>query len=988
MNVAQRSFAGGEIAPALYARTDQVKYATGLRTCRNLIVQRHGGVANRPGTHYVATLADPTKPGRLVRFVFNREETYVLAMSERLVRFFTDGAAVTVPSGLALPWATLTNYVAGDLVLHSLDTYYCQRSHTSAAETEPGLGALWGSEWHQLPTTELGTIYEIPTPYAAADLAEVNTVQSADVLTVVHPRFPPHHLKRAGHTRWTIAPVVFGPTIAAPTSVTVTGGVAGADTTYAVTALRAGSGEESMPTFTTATAKKPDATTPVVLSWPQVPSASSYLVYRATDGSTFGLIGTSAGTSLPAADSSWDTGSATASGSGTGGVTTTGQARNTLDLASGRAVDGRYTVSCEIEARVTAGSLDGTDRIRFAAEAYYSRDGEARVFAGTTEVLTDLGRKTASVTVVVPAQVPYESLVLDLVSDLTIYDPASSWTATVTGTAVVWKGTRTGLDDPGLVADYATSPPENRTSFAGTNEYPATTGYYQQRQLFASSASEVERVWASRIGAYTNFTRSTPLRDDDSLSFVLASREVSTVHHLVDLGQLLIFTLAGEWVVQGDAAGALTPSSINARLYSQNGAHPRFTPQIIDATALYVEARGNRVRDLRPDPIAGFQGNDLTIFAAHLFQGVTLVDWALQRVPNSVVWAVRSDGMLLGLTYIPEQALWGWHRHDTDGTVENVVAVSEGMEDALYLLVRRTVQGSDVRYLERMATRVVAEERDGCFMDSALTYDGRNETATTVTVAGGTSWGVGESLTLSSSEPIFDATTDVGHAIQATAADGTVVSWRLTAVASPVAATVESDRTVPADLRGKATLAWARAVDSLGGLEHLEGKAVSILADGVVVASPGNPAYPSYVVTAGRVSLPATAAVVHVGLPYLSDLETLDMDTPQGPSTKETSALVTSISLALEATRGVWAGARLPEASASDQTWGLTEYTARTSEPYGTPPRAVSATVRLPIAGTWTRTGRIAVRQVDPLPLTVLAVMPTGFLPLARTSGP
>ena len=76
--ISQRSLAGGEITPALYARVDQVKYATGVKTCRNFIVLRHGGVANRPGGGFVCEVENSAELVKLIEFVFNTEQTYIL----------------------------------------------------------------------------------------------------------------------------------------------------------------------------------------------------------------------------------------------------------------------------------------------------------------------------------------------------------------------------------------------------------------------------------------------------------------------------------------------------------------------------------------------------------------------------------------------------------------------------------------------------------------------------------------------------------------------------------------------------------------------------------------------------------------------------------------------------------------------------------------------------------------------------------------------
>jgi hypothetical protein len=184
-NVVQRSFAAGELAPELYARTDQVKYATGLRTCRNFLVQKHGGVANRPGTRFIAEVKDSSKAVRLLRFVFNASQTYVLELGDHYARFYQNGGRVTVAGVPA--WSNATNYVIGDLVVSGGVNYYCVQAHINHVPPN-------ATYWYALT----GVIYEIPTPWGTADLPDLDYAQSADVVTLVHPSYPPQELKRFG----------------------------------------------------------------------------------------------------------------------------------------------------------------------------------------------------------------------------------------------------------------------------------------------------------------------------------------------------------------------------------------------------------------------------------------------------------------------------------------------------------------------------------------------------------------------------------------------------------------------------------------------------------------------------------------------------------------------------------------------------------------------------------------------------------------------
>lgn len=921
-SVAMRSFAGGEIAPALYARTDLVKYATGLRTCRNFLVQRQGGLANRPGTVYVAS----TKSNgvvRLVKFVFNDEQTYVLEFGNLYVRFFQDGAPV-----------------------------------------------ISGS-----------TPYEIVSPYSTAHLSDLQVVQSADVMTIVHPSYAPRELRRLGHTNWAFSVIAIGPEITAPTGLGLSGGVAGTIRYYAVTTVSSSTSEESLPASVSATNRVPDAATPTVVSWTPVTGALEYNVFRSTDGTTYGFIGTGGGTPQSYTDTTWvSTGTIT---SNTPGVlaTSAGQARNDglVAAAGDRATDGKYRVIATHNLSITG----GTSNVSYStARIYYRRGAETRVLAHTASPLIQVGPGTAAVTIDQTIDIPdngYTALEIDITVDIILATGATSGTATVTGTSVGWTKGATGFSDTNITPDFTQSPPTQQSLFATAENYPSVVGYSQQRRLFAATNTQPETTWASQPALPANFATSFPGQDDDMVSWTLAGRQVNQVRHLVDLGTLLSLTSNGIYVIEGDSTGILRPTAVNPRRISAHGANA-LPPVEIGDSALFVQARGTKIRDLRPDAVTGdgYQGNDLTIMAAHLFDGYTISDWDYAEEPNSIVWVVRSDGTLLGLTYIREHDVWGWHRHDTDGVIENVCVVPEGAEDRVYLVVRRTIGGATVRYVERLASRTLGDIKDAIFLDSALSYDGRNTGTETMGLTGGVLWDTGEQLTVTRSVGGFTAG-DVGNAIHFTAADGTTLRVTLESYTSGTVMLGRANRTVPPDLRGSTTTNWARAVDTFSGLTHLEGKTVSVFGDGYVVASPNNAAYTTVTVSGGSVTLDGNYAVVHIGLPYTSDMETLDIDAPGGSSIKDKKLLVKTVGLMLEATRGLFLGTKPPTSDTADPIEGL--YEMREDEDTAdddAPPSLITDYNEVRTEATFNRNGRVFVRQIDPIPATILAAIPQG----------
>lgn len=761
--IAQRSLAGGELAPALYARSDQTKYATGLRTCRNFMVMRAGGITNRPGTMFVCEQGVSATRGRLAKFVFNASQTYVLLFESAAMRVIQNGALL---------------------------------------ESSPGVP------------------FVVSTPYATADLPLLKFSQSGDIITITHRNYPPIELSRTGHTAWALNLLVTAPLQVAPTSLTNSGAAGPGASVWVVTAVNAVTLEESLQSALTSSTDLPTTGAPITVSWAAAAGAGQYNVYRQINGIN-GFIG----------------------------------------------------------------------------------------IAGATSFV-----------------------------------------------------------DNGIAPDTSSTPPMARTPFVGGTNYPATSGYWQQRHMFGNTVADPETLWGSKSANFRNFSISSPLQDDDAVTFTLAGSQVQAVQHILSLGQLIVLTDSGEWVIQGDGDGVLRPNAINAKQEGYTGASP-VQPIVIGNNAIYIQARGNIVHDLRYElQSQGYTGKDLSVFSSHLFEGRTLQFMDYQQVPNSIAWLIRDDGTLLGLTYLREHEIWGWHRHDTDGVFEDVVCVPEGNEDAVYVIVKRTINGVIRRYVERFYTRRVTDVTvDARFVDCGLSYDGRNtHSGMTMILTGGTTWQHGEDLMITASTGFFSGG-DVGNAIVLKqGADKVMVM--LTSYTSPTIMHCNPVSTVPPLLRSLGTTVWSRAVDDLSGLGHLEGKHVSILADGNVIANGVDT--PLFTVTGGALSpsLSRPYSVIHVGLPYVSDIETLDLDPAGGQeSLRGKPKLAHNVILAVQDTRGMFVGQDFDH---------LLEAKPGRFGPVGVPISPTTGNIDVAISSTWNDNGRIVARQKDPLPATILAVVP------------
>ena len=278
--------------------------------------------------------------------------------------------------------------------------------------------------------------------------------------------------------------------------------------------------------------------------------------------------------------------------------------------------------------------------------------------------------------------------------------------------------------DDNITANVGKTPPITNNPFSGAGLYPGAVSYFEQRRCFAGSTNEPQNIRMTRSGTESNLSYSIPSRDDDSINVRVAAREANTIRHIVPLQNLVLLTGSAEWRVTSVNSDAITPTSISVKPQSFIGAN-NAQPIIVNNNIIYAASRGGHLREMAyAFQSGGYITGDLSLRAPHLFNGYDVQDIAYAKAPYPIVWAISTSGKLLGFTYVPEQQVGAWHQHDTDGTFESCCVVAEGTEDFLYLVVRRYINGSWTRYVERMASRNFATPADAYFVDSGSTYSG------------------------------------------------------------------------------------------------------------------------------------------------------------------------------------------------------------------------------------------------------------------------
>lgn len=255
------------------------------------------------------------------------------------------------------------------------------------------------------------------------------------------------------------------------------------------------------------------------------------------------------------------------------------------------------------------------------------------------------------------------------------------------------------------------------SSWNDDNGYPKMACFFQDRLVLAATKKEPYSIWMSRTGDYPNFGIEKVdggITDDSAIKADLITRNGFEILHLVPAKDLVILTTGNEWIIEG--ASVITPAKINPRPQTMRGSNS-CPPQHIGNRVVHVQRSGKTVRDLGYQYDAdNYNGDDLTLLATHLTEGHKLVSSAYIQEPNSTLYYVRDDGVLLSLAFIKEQNVFAWSHHTTDGKYKKVVSIPNGASDVLYV----TVERDGKTYIERFNPNLEA----AVYMDSYITGSG------------------------------------------------------------------------------------------------------------------------------------------------------------------------------------------------------------------------------------------------------------------------
>lgn len=511
-------------------------------------------------------------------------------------------------------------------------------------------------------------------------------------------------------------------------------------------------------------------------------------------------------------------------------------------------------------------------------------------------------------------------------------------------------------------------------TWSETTGYPQAVTFHEDRLFLGGPTEYPQRLDGSRSGDYENFAPSDTdgtITDSHAVAFTFNANDVNVIRWFSpDEKGLLVGTVGGEWVVRPSTQSeALSATNVNAKQATSVGS-ANIEPVRSGKGTIFVQRAARKVREMSYFfDVDGFRSPDVSLLSEHITDP-GIVELSYQKTPQSIVWLVRSDGTLLGMTYERdlENLKVGWHRHTLGGTgnaagdaaeVESVAVIpsADGTRDEAWVAVKRYINGATVRYVEYI-TKIFEDsdlQRDAFFVDCGLTYDNP------LTISGATS--ANPVVITSTAHGLSD-----GDKILITGVKGmTELNGNTYLIANSTSNTFELTDLSGTDIDGSAFTTYVSGgearelVSTISGLTHLEGETIGVMADGA--------AQPDVTVSGGVVTLSLAAATVHLGYNYNSDGQLLRLEAGSADGTALGKTRRTHrVGMLLHRSLGLQIGFGFTE---------LDTVTFRTSEdPLTRAPALFSGIISENVGADYDYENEFCWRQSQPLPSTILAIAP------------
>ena len=844
-----QTFDGGELSPLLGGRTDLAKYFNGCSVLENFLPTVQGPLVRRGGTQFIASTKDGTQRAWLVRFQVSERISYMLEFGHQCIRFYTN---------------------RGQLVVG-------------------------------------GVPVEVATPYTSADMlaadgtCAIRVVQSADTMYIFHGSYRPRKLLRTGPESFSIAVASFteGPfgDINGNPGITVTASA----TTGAIVLTASQSIFQQGHIGTLFYLETADLS--AVRPWAVYQEVSvgdrrrvDNRVYQCTavgPVSSEGPPVTGNQTPIHTEGRAWDGDGQPIENDQRGSIgveweflhagygiaridgvaSGTSAAATVIKVLPSEVVPGGGSSTTVTDFPVSSMSeVAAESALRVSAPGHPFAVGDPVVLSGTNFMDSGGGpnvQRDGSYVVLSRTSSTYD-VSGSLPSETYAYDPNAAANARRT-----------------ITVHYPSNRPSSKWAFSLFSDlagWPEHGAFWRQRLVLVRG----RQVAMSVTGDFENFATKSPggeVETDSAIVQTLNARQINRAVWVVESDELIIGTDGDEWLIGPIQPNqAVGPANVRAERRTAYGSRS-IQPAEVGGKVLFIQASGQRLRDYQYDyNTNNYASVDTTKLAPHIL-GPGAVDIAYQQEPDSIVWAARSDGRLVGCTYDQEPGrsdVYAWHPHPMiNGFVEAVetMPAPDGGSDDLWLIVRRQVGGQTVRYVELLRAPLAddADQAEAFYVDSGLTYRG---TPTT----------------------------------------------------------------------------------TISGLSHLNGQELDVLADGA--------AHPRRTVEGGSITLQWEASIVHAGLPAPCAMATMSIEagssngTAQGKTKRITSMIVRLL-------RSL--GGNVGPSRSDTETLNF----RRPSQPMGSPPPLYTGDIGpIPWRGDYERTARVWYTNDQPLPVTLLAIMP------------
>ena len=1003
--IVQPSFGAGEVDPSLYGRVDKVFYYIGLRTAKNMIVNEGGGIYNREGSRHIGVTKDEEDEVRLLSFNFGSGDTYLLEVGNRYIRFIRNDAYVEDP---------MFAYSINNISRESTTIVTTSGSHSFQTGNQVFMRARTGASWNGMfeianrlfnirrisntrfelrdPTYKTSIDsrgfssyvsgayaskrYEVSTPYSLSDLEQLQYVQTGDIIELVHPNYVVHELARSGHSDWELRVKRFfsldGNAALRDLRLKSLGGTGFTSRRFlrgiVVPVTEDGVQQTPLMGDTRSDIRirniyiNNDST--VGIEFDSIDNVVSHIASRAAryiaafiNDVPYYVDSSVRGTGAASSFISDRLTNATIFITGTQTFGTDGLNnrfyRGTIEgVLAPSFTSADFTYTMPSVAKTCKTPLLGFSTAQNAVQGRV--DSNTGTVTPGVKYRLYLAPETGSI-FYFSKESTYTDTTDEVQIQLPIYLPNSKIFTTLASLGAL-------VSDADDIYDLSIG----STVFNEINKRPGVVAYHYQRTVYGASNSKPDTLFYSGIGDRFDFTDDPLVTDDSSFSATLASSVVNQIISIIPLGGLVILTKDSQWLVEPVEGAGFTARTIKQERKLKIGA-ASITPILFDNNVIFVRKGAQSLVSISYDDESGtYTPISLTPLAKHLFRTNTIVRLAAVYDQFQRVLIVRSDGTIAHLTLNLKQQFLAWARWDTDGKIEDIHSITD--EGPLYALIRRRIGGKTRRHIEKFVRhRSAVDIQDMFYVDDGLTYDVpvsitnvSRGTATTVT-AGGHGFSEGDEVIFSDIEwePVIDDDLTVSHPEQLNNKSFFVRS-------NPTNNTfaLENDDGIALDSTSfKAYIDGGKVrkmVSVVYGLSHLEGREVVALADGIVEEG-------LTVGAGGRLDLPMKYGRIHVGLRYVSEIETLNLETSskgiQG-DLRRTSEIV----VRMDKSRGL-----LYKTSARDN---FQELFPPLSKVWSAPAVLRDGDITLPVPSDWNETLRITMRQKYPLPMGILAIVP------------